>query len=201
MFAGRNFKNLTHSNMRTITTRLGLLFCLAVFATSCSSVFQGRHFSHLNYVKPQNPPQSASIGSATENKEEIQSLNQKETPLDLSADAGEPVPELKETLPGGLPHVSPDRALKEVLDFYPVQPLKKLHFLIPHKQESVDLKSRQLFGDLDRDLRMALYFGILGILVLILAAIPDIGFIFGIIGAILLLIALVYLIKYIVENG
>jgi putative Mn2+ efflux pump MntP len=69
----------------------------------------------------------------------------------------------------------------------------------------LETASGKLFGDLDHDLRLALLFGIAGIIVTLLGALlygaPPLGEILYVIGVILIIIGLVYLIKYLVENG
>ena len=66
-------------------------------------------------------------------------------------------------------------------------------------------RAGQLFGDMDHDLRLALLFAIVGLIVILIGAllygVPPLGEIFYVIGLVLVIIGLVYLIKYLVENG
>ena len=182
-----------------------LISCTVVLFlfSSCASVFEGRNYGHLNYVKAKKQKTDQHEASAPD---EISAMSPDTEPM---ADQEETIPpSVTQEAPESNEEASEKRSAADFLkgfspNTFPHRPW--LDVLSPGKIKSQEdgpsLSTKDLFPGMDPTLRLGLIFIIAGIIVALFAFIPEVGFIFGIAGAILVIIGLVYILMYLVENG
>lgn len=184
--------------------RLRFIFSIAalLLLSSCASVFQGRNYSHLKYVKVKDQHGSSATEKLTRDVNEVMALQGVRT--NAIAQFASPDQIIRERnfadhlndITSGMSRSSTIHTEVSKSNAFSNVPL-----LSERQQKKLESPTDQLFGDMDHDLRLGILLIIGGIVVALFVFIPTIGWLFGVIATILVLIGLVYIIKYIVEKG
>jgi len=184
-----------------------LLLCSSVlFFSSCASVFEGRNYTHLHYVKVKKEHPEIAQSNPVQ-KDDVPSMVSKEE--HRIAIAEPPAPSQKKLIPQGYSDLNrpqqkanPSQQNQAAINLISAVLKNPAGLLLKKEQNKMESKNGELFGRLDPDLKIALIFGIAGVVLLFFTGLADpAGTIFAIAASVLIIIALVYLIKYLVENG
>ena len=186
---------------------ISILACIILF-TSCASVFETRNYSHLHYVKQKgNKMEESSVTNDQSTEESPQNLSFLNEKLVLPEQSYLPLRTLKKNQAARNTSTAQQKNAESRGNISShSEPFKLPELPILKKQQKkLESATDQLFSGLDSDLRIALIFGIAGIIAVLVGALlygaPPLGEIFYVIGVILIIIGLAYLIKYLVENG
>lgn len=170
--------------------------------SSCASVFQGRNYAHLDYVKVKDHHASPATGTQAMGEDDRMALAAKtKKVLPQHPFPGEYLRE--RTFADHLGVITSGMSLRSTAqtEVSPGAVYSNVPQVNERHRKKLESATNQLFGDMDHDLRLGLILIIAGILVALLVWIPTIGWIFGVAATLLVLIGLVYIIKYVVEKG
>lgn len=175
-----------------------VVISILLLCSSCASVFQGRNYSHLNYVKVKKERTFVEAPASELASDGMSSLVVRKERLDFSTAAA--VSERKQ-----IQLSEADRGALRIpsgrVESSKADELQSVVSLSARQEKGMGAAQTEIFAGMDHDLRLALIFLIGGLLLALLVFIPYVGWVFGVAATISVIIGLVYLIKYIVEKG
>jgi hypothetical protein len=182
--------------------RFILSIAALLLLSSCASVFQGRNYSHLKYVKVKEHHTSLSKAKPELGENELFALQDVRTNAMAQLESSDLII-LERKFADHFNDITSGMARSSTVhtEVLKSHTFTNVPLLSERKQKKLEAATDQLFGDMDHDLRLGILLIIGGIVVALFVFIPTIGWLFGVIATILVLIGLVYIIKYIVEKG
>jgi hypothetical protein len=191
----------------------GLLLSFIILFSACSTSFQAEKYQHYDYVKvPHTAPSINSETTQALSLKDDASIGSNEESADVLQPKTEPsasaiqhkIQSVQSPARADNAHARVGVATSAIQQLQSITnlPLQKMlnPGLIQKMDQQLQKKAGTGLSSLDPDLRKAIIFLIIGLILQFFWLIPDVGVVFGIIGTILIVIGLIYLLVYLLNS-